>query len=127
MPRYLNASEMDQAVSRFIKATKPNRLALALVVRNLAEWADEHSDGWAYWQAPRRAANEAMGHIESTTNAANVRQDTHDITDEQMRAAVKPIRAFLTRQRVSVETKERILRAVDEPTRPEDVRPHYVR
>lgn len=110
--RYMNDYDLDRAVSRFIQASCPNRLALALVVRNLAEWANDHSDGWAYWTEPRKAANEAMSHIESTTNAANRAQEEQDITDEQMMAAAIPIGSFLRRYKASPEAKERILRAV---------------
>lgn len=119
--RFMNDYDLDQAVSRFTRATKPNRLALALVVRNLAEWADNHSDGWAYWPKPARAADKAMALIESRTWAENEAQEAEDITDAQMREAVRPIRSFLTRTGASAEAKERILRAVDAPTDP-----HYV-
>lgn len=111
MSRYMNDYDIQHAVGRFIRASKPNRLALAYVVQNLAEWADEHSDGWAYWQAPRNAADKAMRHIESTTNAANDAQETEDISDAQVREAVRPIKAFLTRQKAEPRHKEIILRS----------------
>ena len=110
--RYMNDFDLDYAVSRFIRASKPNRLALALVVRQMAEWTNDHSDGWAHWLPPRKACDGAMSLIESTTHEANERQEREDITDEQMLAAVKPIKAFLTRQKVDAERKEIILRAV---------------
>lgn len=109
--RYMNDYDIHNAVSRFTRASKPNRLALALVVRNLAEWADSHSDGWAYWDKPRRAADGAMSLIESRTYADNERQEREDITDEQLLAAVKPIKAFLSRYQATPEAREIILRA----------------
>jgi hypothetical protein len=112
--RYMNAYDIATARSRFTRSTKPNRLALALVVDNLREWADMHSDGWAYWPKPARAADAAMAHIESRTSRENAEQETYDITEEQMLAAVRPIKAFLTRERVSADDRERILRAVTE-------------
>jgi hypothetical protein len=108
---YMNDYDMDRAVSRFIRSSKPNRLALALVVRNLAEWANNNSDGWAYWPKPCNAAKAAMEHIQSTTYAANELQESQDITDAEVIAALRPIKAFLTRQGVSRETRECILRA----------------
>lgn len=109
--RYMNDWDRTYAYRRFTRASKPNRLALVMVVDNLARWADNHSDGWAHWPLPARAADKAMALIESTTNAANDAQERTDITDEEMLAAVKPIKAFLTRQKVSPEAREIILRA----------------
>lgn len=109
---YMNDYDLGFARARFTRASKPNRLALVMVVDNLREWANENSDGWAYWPKPCRAAAKAMALIESRTNAENDEQERHDITDAEMTAAVKPIKAFLTRQGVSTERKELILRAV---------------
>jgi len=108
---FMNGFDLTHASSSFTRAGTPNRLALAFVVDNLREWADDHSDGWAFWPAPTRAAKQAMTLIQSTTNAANNEQEAHDITDAQMMAAVKPIKAFLTRQGATAEARERILRA----------------
>jgi hypothetical protein len=112
--RYMNDYDIEFAVRRFTRASKPNRLALALVVQNLAEETNWVSDGWAYWPKPCRAANRAIELIESTTNAANDEQERYDITDAEMLAAVRPIKAFLTRHTsvYSAERRERILRAV---------------
>lgn len=112
--RYMNDYDIEFAVRRFTRATKPNRLALALVVQNLAEETNQVSDGWAYWPKPCRAAEQAIRLIESTTNAANDEQERVDITDAEMIAAVRPIKAFLTRNAsvYSAESRERILRAV---------------
>lgn len=111
---FMNEFDRTGAIHRFTRATKPNRLALALVVDNLATWADNHSDGWAHWPKPARAAAAAMRLIESRTHAENERQEREDITDDEMRAAVRPIKAFLTRQRVPAAQRELILRAVEE-------------
>lgn len=111
--RYMNDYDLDNARSRFTRATCPNRLALVMVVDHLREWANNHSDGWAYWPKPARAADRAMSLIESRTYAENQEQERHDITDEEMLAAVQPIKSFLTRQKVSAEAREIILRAVN--------------
>ena len=109
---YMNYYDLAMARSRFTRSATPNRLALVMVVDNLREWADQNSDGWAYWPKPCRAAAPAMRLIDSTTNAENNRQEREDITDAQMRRAVVPIKAFLSRQRVSADARERILRSV---------------
>ena len=111
--KFMNDYDLDQARSRFTRATKPNRLALVMVVDNLREWANNNSDGWAYWPAPVKAAQKAIELIESRTYAENEQQEAEDITDAEMHAAVRPIKAFLTRQKVSAETREIILRAVN--------------
>ena len=110
---YMNDFDLLMARTRFTRATTPNRLALVMVVDHLATWADENSDGWAYWPKPCRAAAKAMELIQSTTNAANDEQERNDITEAEMLAAVKPIKAFLTRQKVSPARKELILRSVE--------------
>ena len=109
---YMNDYDLEFARRRFTRASKPNRLALVLVVDQLRTWADSHSDGWAYWPKPARAAAQAMSLIYSTTNAANELQEQTDISNAEMLAAVRPIKAFLTRQKVGPAWRELILRAV---------------
>lgn len=107
--RFMNDYDIEQARRRFTGESMPNRLALALIVDHLRDWADYNSDGWAYWPKPVRAAARAMEHIDSTTFRV-----TEDISDAELRAAVRPIKAFLTRQRVSREEREVILRAAED-------------
>ncbi len=112
--KYMNSYDIARARHRFTRANKPNRLALAIVVDNLAEWTNHHSDGWAYWSKPCNAARHAISLIESTTNAENDRQEREDISETEMLAAVRPIKAFLTRHKhlVTDDAREQILRAV---------------
>lgn len=112
--RFMNDFDIEYARQRFGRGSTPNRLALALVVDNLRDWADDHSDGWAYWPKPARAADKAMALIESRTSRENDEQERNDITDVEMQTAVRPIKAFLTRQKVSAEEREIILRAVND-------------
>lgn len=113
----MNEWDLEYARRRFGRGSTPNRLALVLVVDALRFWADAHSDGWAYWPKPVRSAAKAIELIESRTNRENDEQERIDITDAEMFAAVRPIKAFLTRAprygaTVSREDRERILRAV---------------
>jgi hypothetical protein len=112
--RYMNDYDLYSARSRFARADTPHRLALAEVVDNLREETDQVSDGWAYWPKPARAADKAMALIESRTSRENDEQERTDITEAEMLAAVKPIKAFLTRHKdvYSDEARERILRWV---------------
>ena len=109
----MNEYDLDFAYARFTRATCPNRLALVMTVQNLRVWTNMHSDGWAYWHKPARAAGAAMALIQSTTSQENTRQESSDISDATMRAAVRPIKAFLTRQGASADEREMILRAVN--------------
>lgn len=99
---FMNDYEIDLALRRFSSsnATTPNRFRLAETVANLAVWADNNSDGWAYWPKPSLAASRAMRLIWSTTNAENQAQEETDATDAETTAALRPIKAFLTRQGV---------------------------
>lgn len=106
--RYMNDYDLESARRRFIGESMPNRLALTMVVDNLRVWADDHSDGWAFWRKPARAASSAMALIDSHTF-----RERSDVSDAEMRAAVRPIKAFLTRERVSADDREMILRAVE--------------
>lgn len=112
--KYMNDYDLHFAVRRFTSASMPNRLALALMVDHLREETDQVSDGWAYWPKPCRAAAKAMALIESTTSAANDEQERVDATDEEVRAAVRPVKAFLTRHShiYGPEQREIILRSV---------------
>jgi len=51
------------------------------------EQTNEHSDGWAYWSAPLKAADKLMTLIESG-----------DATEAQYKSALSPIKAFYTRR-----------------------------
>jgi hypothetical protein len=109
---YMNEFDIDVARRRFTRANCPNRLALVMVVEHLKDWTGDHGDGWAHWTAPRQAAVKAMKLIQSTTNEQNRLQETHDISDAEVQAAVRPIKAFLTRQKASPEQRELIFRSV---------------
>lgn len=99
--RYMNDYDISHAIVRFDRAGCPNRYLVARKVQALAEWADRNSDGWCYWPKPVRAANKAMALIESRTSRENTEQEMTDATDAEVRAALAPIKAFLTRHGVN--------------------------
>jgi hypothetical protein len=112
--RFMNDYDLTQARMNFGRGDTPNRLALVMVVDNLRDWTDNYSrsDGWHSWPKPCRSADKAIALIESRTYYENEDRQHNDITDAEMRAAVAPIKAFLTREKVSPDHRERILRAV---------------
>lgn len=98
--RYMNDWDLQQAARRFDPHTVPNRARLVEVVDNLREWTNANSDGWAYWPKPCRAAAKAIALIESTSYPEYERRQHEDATDAETKAALTPIKAFLTRQGV---------------------------
>lgn len=96
MTIHLNTHDLQDHVFRF-GLCAPNRAHVARVVRNLACWTDEHSDGWAYWPRPRRAAQNAISEIHGSTIMDRVAQEQRDLTEQQVRKVLSPIKAFCTR------------------------------
>ena len=112
--KYMNGYDIAQALRRYGRGRTPNRLALTTVVANLCHETNRVSDGWCYWPKPCRAAAKAIALIESTAYPEYERRQREDITDAELRAAVRPIKSFLTRHAhvYSPERRERILGAV---------------
>ena len=102
------------ARGRFVGRDTPYRSALVFTVEELKDWADHNSDGWAYWRKPLQAAQRAISHIESGTYAEDIRRAREDISLEEFKAAIRPIKSFLTRENVCEVERKRILSAVDE-------------
>lgn len=96
--RFMNDYDLGHAHRRFSDGGTPNRYYLVLTVDRLARWANDNSDGWAHWPKPARAANKAMALIESRTSRENDEQEANDATWLELRAALSPIKAFLTRE-----------------------------
>lgn len=83
---FMNAWEIDEFVERY-----RNHLVLSQATRFLRDFRDEvdaHSDGWAYWPLPCRAAKGLMELIQSPETA----------TEEKFRKSLAPIRSFYTRR-----------------------------
>ena len=98
--KFMNDWDIESAQRRYDPSVVPNRHYLANVVSALQDWTNHNSDGWAYWPKPVRAASRAMELIESTTWEENTRREEEDATDAEVVAALRPIKAFLTRQGV---------------------------
>ncbi len=101
--RYMNDYDLDSAERRYDPREVPNRARLTATVSALRDWTNHNSDGWAYWPKPCRAAARAIELIDSTTNAENDRREATDATAAETAAALRPIKAFLTRQGVAHE------------------------
>jgi hypothetical protein len=79
---------------------RPNTQEAVLTLARLMEYANENSDGWAYWRKPSNASTKLQKLVEARyANHRNADTDT-DITRAELRAAYSPIRAFLTREKI---------------------------
>ena len=107
--KFMNDYDIFQAARRYGNGETPNRYKAALIVGQLADWANRNSDGWAYWPKPARAASKLMGYIESTAYPEYERRQHEDMTDEELTVALRPIKTFLTKHGVDSDTKREIL------------------
>ncbi len=92
---WLNEYEVDDAQHRFDPDDTPNLLRAARILRRLVQWTNHNSDGWPYWQKPAKAAGQLMELIYRAD-----RFDPQDVTEAELSKALRPIKAFLTRQGV---------------------------
>lgn len=97
---FMNDYDIETAQYRFSQGETPNREKVADVVARLADWADRNSDGWAHWPKPAKAATKAMELVYPVTNADYDRMYDTDATEVEVKAAFRPIKAFLTRNGV---------------------------
>lgn len=108
--RFMNSYDIARALGRYSGAATPNRYAAARTVSCLADWADANSDGWCYWPKPCRSAARLMELLEGngTYEAFRQREDV-DATDAELSAALRPVKAFLTRTEASASDRAYIL------------------
>jgi hypothetical protein len=99
--KFMNDYDIETAQYRFSQGSTPNREKVADIVAKLADWADSNSDGWAFWPKPAKAAAKAMDLIDPQTNADYDRMYATDATEAEVKAALSPIKSFLTRNGVA--------------------------
>lgn len=86
--KYMNEYDIQRAA--YQSQGKP---VLNKAVRFLATFRDEvnaHSDGWAYWKAPVKAAEKLMTLIDQPHG--------NDILEAEFKKALTPIKSFYTRR-----------------------------
>lgn len=105
---FLNSYEIDVRARQF--RDDPIMGPATQTLANLRDWTNRNSDGWAYWPKPTRAAERLMKLIERAAKLDHDRAGSRiapaadtpgPITAADYRAALVPIRAFLTRQHVA--------------------------
>lgn len=95
--RFANEFDIDTFLRVFDDGSTPNLFRGAVVLNNLADWANDNSDGWAYWPKPCRSANRLIEILEISQKAWFTGGFITDITEADLRMVLRPIKAFLTR------------------------------
>lgn len=90
----MNHHDIALAVERY--AEHPVLGPASFTLAAVANAADRHSDGWAYWPKPARAARQLMELIGSTRDYLDDRERP-DATPERLQRAYRPLKAFSAR------------------------------
>lgn len=94
--RFMNDYDITMAARRH--ADNPIAMAAINQVAILYTWANQNSDGWAYWPKPARAAAKMMDLIEGNGTNEAIRAIEDRATEANFKKAMAPIKAFRTRQ-----------------------------
>jgi hypothetical protein len=66
--------------------------------------ANEVSDGWCYWPKPCRAAKKLQELIQAN-DVRSKKWDAPEVTEKDLKAAIAPIKAFMTREAKNLQGK----------------------
>lgn len=98
--RFMNEWDIDEAVEAATRLGNANQIKAATTLAQLAQWTDSHSDGWAYWPQPCRAARglqEALQRMHADERRSWSGGEVTDLTDTELATAIAPIKTFLER------------------------------
>lgn len=90
---FMNTWEVDEAKTKH--ASHPILAKATQLLADLRDLTNEVSDGWCYWPAPVRAAKLLMQMI----------QENRDPGKNDLKRAVAPIKAFVTREQRQLKGK----------------------
>lgn len=94
---WMNEYNIDDAARRVAHDDEhPNLRTAVGVLDRLVQWTNANSDGWPYWKAPSKAAAKLMDLISIRTFGPY--PSSGDIPDDRLKAALTPIKSFLTKQ-----------------------------
>jgi hypothetical protein len=96
---WMNEWDIEDALRLTARLELPVARRAAEILSRLCYWTNNNSDGWPYWSKPSKAADKLMTALESAIGASRW-DDNVDMTEAQLKAALTPIKAFLTRQGV---------------------------
>ncbi len=113
--RFMNHYEIDERAAQYAAHLLLGPATRTLIA--LRDAANANSDGWAYWPKPTRAAARLMELIERDGTARwRFERERADVTLTEVKAALRPIKAFRTRSGLQFQDlrtcgEERILKA----------------
>ncbi len=94
---FFNEFEIDDAIACANREQHEVAGQAALILRNLKEWTNSHSDGWPYWSAPSRAAAQLQEQLYLRYHAAYDRRIESDMSPSQLAGVLRPIKSMLTK------------------------------
>lgn len=98
----MNEYEIEDALRWFDEEDQPNLIHAARVLYRLMRWTNGRSDGWPYWQKPRRASAKLQRLVLDGREANRGNYgDLTDVTEAQLKATFTPIKALLTREKAA--------------------------
>ncbi len=99
--RFMNDYDIDRAAATY---ADHDILGPAVeTLRNVQEWTDANSDGWAYWPKPARAAAKLMELITGDGTWQAEQDADQRATSAAYRKALAPLKAFRTRHGATFE------------------------
>lgn len=104
--RFMNTWEIADAREQY--AGHPILGPATQTLANLEDWTNSHSDGWHIWPKPTRAAARLMELIQRDGGAHTwaAERERQDVTAAEYKAALRPIKAFRTRQNADFDILE---------------------
>lgn len=128
---WMNEYDIEDAPLWFADEAHPKLYKAAIMLVHFKDWTNRNSDGWPYWTLPGRAAKALMERLQEAAEPIRSGRDCPDLTDGELTALMRPVRAFLTRQKADPDAVlnpppppvyrnplAEILSAVEEDTQP---------
>jgi hypothetical protein len=100
---FLNEYDLESIRHDVEPFERPNLAHAAVTVLVLAGWTNRNSDGWAYWPKPGRAAKRLAEHLYHEYLGRYDQRTGEDISDAELAAGNRTVKAFLTRLGVEQE------------------------
>lgn len=94
---WLNEMDVEDSVRRAGMYDMPVAEEGARRLRNFMDWVNENSDGWAYWRKPQAASKKLSTALYVRFFGRRDQAPREDITPEELKAALTPIKSLLTR------------------------------
>jgi hypothetical protein len=99
---FMNQWDIEEAVQRH--ARHPILSKATRLLYDLMNLANEVSDGWCYWPKPCRAAKKLQELIQAN-DPRTKKWDAPEVTEADLKAAIAPIKAFMTREAKNLKGK----------------------